>query len=73
MTLAEKRQEVWDKIINLHAENIQITPPIEYSPVDGAGSTEGFISKQYKTIFGTKTDKRGRTIYVGTKGDINYD
>lgn len=73
MTLAEKRTEVWDEITNLYSENIQITPPIEYSPVAGAGATEGFISKQFTTILGTRTDKRGRTIYVGTKGDINYD
>lgn len=68
MTLEQKRQEVWDKITNLYSENIQITPPREFSPVEGAGSTEGFISKEYETIFGTKTDARGRTILEGTKG-----
>lgn len=68
MTLTEKRQEVWDEITNLYAENIQIIPPHEFSPVEGAGATEGFISREFKTIFGTKTDKRGRTIYVGAKG-----
>lgn len=68
MTLTEKRQEVWDKITNLYSENIQITPPDELSPVAGAGATEGFISKQFKTIFGTRTDSRGRTVFVGTKG-----
>lgn len=67
-TIEDTKQEVWDKITNLYAENIQIIPSDEFSPVAGAGSTEGFISKEFKTIFGTKTDKRGRTIYVGTKG-----
>lgn len=68
MTLTEKRQEVWDEITNLYSANIQITPPHEFISKKGAGSTEGFISTQYKTILGTKTDKRGRTIYVGAKG-----
>lgn len=67
MTLDEKRQEVWDKITNLYAENIQIIPANETEPHEGAGTTEGFISREFKTIFGTRTDKRGRTIYVGTK------
>lgn len=67
MTLDEKRQEVWDKITNLYAENIQIIPANETEPHSGAGATEGFISREFKTIFGTRTDKRGRTIYVGTK------
>lgn len=67
MTLQEKRQEVWDKITNLYAENLQIIPPVETEPHEGAGATEGFISREFKTIFGTKTDARGRTIYVGTK------
>ena len=68
MTLTEKRQEVLDKITNLYSANIQITPANEFNPKKGAGSTQGFISPQYKTIAGTRTDKRGRTIYVGTKG-----
>lgn len=68
MTLTEKRQEVWDKITNLYSENIQIIPPKEIEPTSGAGSTEGFISRQFSTILGTKTDSRGRTIFVGTKG-----
>lgn len=67
MTLDQKRQEVWDEIINLYAENIQIIPAKETEPHAGAGATEGFISREFKTIFGTRTDKRGRTIYVGTK------
>lgn len=68
MTLDQKRQEVWDKITNLYSANIQITPAKEFSPVEGAGSTEGFISKEYETISGTKTDSRGRTVLEGTKG-----
>ena len=68
MTITEKRQEVWDEITNLYAENIQIIPPNEISATGGAGATEGFISREFKTIFGTRTDKRGRTIFVGTKG-----
>lgn len=68
MTLEQKRQEVWDKINSLYAENIQITPPKEFSPVAGAGSTEGFMSRQYKAISGTKTNKTGHTILEGTKG-----
>jgi len=67
MTTAERRQEVWDKIINLYTENIQIIPPIETEPQDVAGgTTEGFISRLFKNIVGTKTDARGRTIFVGT-------
>jgi len=68
MTIQEKQAEVDAKIINLYAENIQLIPKNELSPVEGAGAVEGFISKEFKTIFGTRTDKRGRTIYVGTKG-----
>lgn len=68
MTLEEKKQEVYDKITNLYAENIQITPIKEINAVAGAGATEGFISKEYETISGTKTDKRGRTVLLGTKG-----
>ena len=68
MTITEKRQEVWDKITNLYAENIQIIPPKEIEPDKGSGATEGFISREFATILGTKTDSRGRTIYVGTKG-----
>lgn len=67
MTLDEKRQEVWDKITNLYAANIQIIPAKETEPKAGAGATEGFISREFVTILGTRTDKRGRTIYVGTK------
>lgn len=67
MTLAQKRQEVWDKITDLYAENIQIIPEKETEPHKGAGAATGFISRQFKTIFGTRTDARGRTIYVGTK------
>lgn len=69
MTATERRQEVWDKIINLHAENIQIIPPKEVEPQNEVGgTTEGFISREFRNIIGTKTDARGRTIYVGTKG-----
>jgi len=68
MTLAEKKQEVVDEIVNLYSENIQVVPTDELSPVAGAGAVEGFVSKEFRTISGTKTDKRGRTIYVGTKG-----
>lgn len=67
MTSEERKQEVWDKITNLYSTNIQIIPAKETEPTAGAGSTEGFISREFKTIFGTKTDSRGRTIYVGTK------
>jgi len=68
MTITEKRQEVWDKISNLYAENIQIIPPNEIEPHAGAGATDGFISREFKTIVGTRTDARGRTVFVGTKG-----
>ena len=68
MTLEEKKAEVVEKIVDLYAENIQVVPVDEFSPVAGAGAVEGFVSKEFKTISGTKTDKRGRTIYVGTKG-----
>jgi len=68
MTLTEKKQEVWDKVINLYSENIQLIPTDEISAKGGAGTTEGFVSREFKTISATKTDKRGRTIYLGTKG-----
>lgn len=59
----------WEqKIVDLYSANIQIIPQDEWSPELGEGSTEGFISREFNTISGTKTDKRGRTIFVGTKG-----
>lgn len=67
MTLEEKKQEVWDEITNLYSKNIQIIPAKETEPHAGPGTVEGFISREFKTIFGTRTDKRGRTIFVGTK------
>lgn len=67
MTLEEKRQEVWDKITNLYSKNIQIIPPDESEPQDvNGGTTQGFISRLFANIIGTKTDARGRTIYIGT-------
>jgi len=68
MTLTEKKAEVVAKITDLYAENIQVIPVDELSPVAGAGATEGLVSKEFRTIFGTRTNKKGQTIYVGAKG-----
>lgn len=67
--VAQIKTEVQEKIVNLYSKNIQTgNYPKEFSPVEGDGSTEGFLSKEFTEIKGTKTDKRGRTIFVGTKG-----
>lgn len=68
-TAAERKAEVVTKIVDLYAENIQVIPTNEIEPQDIAGgSAEGFVSREFRNIVGTKTDARGRTIYVGTKG-----
>lgn len=67
-TPTERKAEVVDKIVNLYAENIQVIPTNEVEPQDkDGGTTEGFVSREFANIVGTKTDARGRTIYVGTK------
>ena len=68
MAKKKGQEEVEEKIIDLYSENIEIIPEDEFSPAEGSGTTEGFISREFKSISGTKTDKRGRTIFVGTKG-----
>lgn len=68
MNLAQKKAEVWTKITNLYSENLQLIPTKEFSPEVGSGATVGFVSREFKRIFGTRTDKRGRTVFVGTKG-----
>lgn len=68
-TPQQRKQKVVDEIVNLYSENIQVIPTNEIDPQVGTGgSAEGFVSKEFSNIKGTKTDARGRTIYVGTKG-----
>lgn len=68
-TPAERKAEVVDKIVNLYSENIQVIPTKEVEPQnEDGGTTEGFVSREFRNVVGTKTDARGRTIYVGTKG-----
>lgn len=68
-TPTERKAEVIAKIVDLYAENIQVIPTKEIEPqnIDG-GTTEGFVSREFRNIVSTKTDARGRTIFVGTKG-----